>query len=224
MSPEETIHFDELGLKFGQPLEMAAQGGREQAFANVLVVGALPGESLIISVDESGIFPKTEEGQKAVFRVRMADGVAVFSGTVLYITDVPIFMVFVDFPTEVTFRRIRNATRVRVNLPVLVSSLSDSHRSGMAGRIVDISTSGAGLEMFENVGETGEEITLKGKFAVGSIRRVLSIKGVIRSIKKKGDNSYICGVEFLEEDENDLLVLFGFIFNAMSFGDIQKIR
>ncbi len=221
---EEKLEFDELSITIGQSVEALAKGSGSKEFSEVTVIGAIPGEALIITAPPSGVFPKMSEGEKVVIRVKLADGVAIFATHVLFISDVPMYMVYLDYPTDITFKKIRNATRVSVKLPVLVSNVDEPKYAGVAGRITDISTSGAGLVLTEYAGGAGERITMKGKFAVGNIQRVLAIQGIIRAVNKKSDDMIIYGVEFLEDDENDLLVLFGFIFNAMAFGKIQNIR
>lgn len=221
---EEKLDFSELNIAIGQLVDVLPQQSTTKEFSQVVVVGAIPQQALIITAPESGIFPRLEVGEKLVFRLGLADGLAIFAAHVLFISEVPAFMVYVDFPGVVTFKRVRNATRVSVSLPVLVSNISSKQQSGLAGRIIDISTTGAGLEMFDPLGSSGDRIKIKGKFSVGSIQRVLSIDAVIRISKRLSDKVIFYGIEFLESDENDLLVLFGFIFNAMSFGKIKKME
>lgn len=221
---EEQIDFSELNIAIGQSIEALPQSAGTKEFTEVLVIGGIPGEALIITATPDGIFPKMSEGETVIFKIALADGIALFTAQVLFISDVPAFMVYLDFPVKAKFRRIRNATRVKVTLPVLASNMDNKAMSGCAGRIKDISTTGAGLEMYEPLGEEGHRIVIKGKFNVGDIQRILSIDAVIRLKKQIDPKTIFYGIEFLESDENDLLVLFGFIFNAMSFGKIQKIR
>lgn len=220
---DEKIQFDELELGLGQVVDVLPQSSSNKDFSEVLLLGAIPGEALILGAPASGEFPKMEEGEKVVFRVKMANGVGLFASNVLYMTDVPMFMVYVDFPQDIQFKRIRNASRVSVKMPILVSNQDKPEFSTITGRIDDISTLGAGLILSESAGDEGDVLALKGKFTVGSIQRVLSVRAVARKVKKLSPDAVFYGVEFLEDDENDLLVLFGFIFNAMAFGKIQKI-
>lgn len=220
---EEKLNFSELDISIGQLVDVLPQQSTTKAFTQVVVVGTIPQQALIITAPESGIFPKLDVGEKLIFRLGLSDGLAIFAAQVLFISEVPAFMVYVDLPGVVTFKRVRNATRVSVSLPVLVSNVSSKQQSGLAGRIIDISTTGAGLEMFDPLGSNGDRIKIKGKFTVGSIQRVLSIDAVIRMSKRVSEKIVFYGIEFLESDENDLLVLFGFIFNAMSFGKIKKM-
>ncbi|MFT5084072.1 MAG: hypothetical protein ACI9Y1_002124 [Lentisphaeria bacterium] len=224
MSQYKPTIFEDLDIKMGQVVQIMPKHSSEKAFFDVVLVGAIPGESLIMTTSDSGVFPAISAGDAVIFRVMLSDALAVFSCVVLFISEVPMFMVYVDYPKDIKLKQVRKASRVNVSLPVLASNTTTGKQIGVAGRISDISTAGAGVELFEPLGSVNDEVVLKGKFIVGSIRRLLAIKGVIRMEKKKSDKCYVYGVEFREGAEEDLLVLFGFIFNAMTFGKIQKIR
>ncbi len=221
---DEKLQFDELDVKIGQIVEALPKSCVSKQFTDVIIIGGIPGEALIISAPPSGIFPKLVEGETLVLRLKMASGVAIMATSVLFISEEPMFMVYLDFPRDITFKRIRNAARVSVKLPVLVSNLESAEFSCVAGKITDISTTGASLSLTEYVGKEGEQISMKGKFSVGGIQRILSLRAVIRATEKKAIDQIIYGIEFLADNENDLLVLFGFIFNAMAFGKVQNIR
>lgn len=222
MSTEHT--FDDLDVKMGQTVQVLPKAATKKEFFDVVLIGVIPGESLILGAPETGIFPKIEEGSQLVFRIMMADGIALFSTVVLYISDMPLFMVYVDYPRDLKFKQVRKASRVSVSLPVLGSNQTTGVQSGVAGRIIDISTAGAGIECYEHLGSIGDEIIMKGKFEVNSIQRLLSVKAVIRARKRVASDSFIYGLEFSGGDEDDLLVLFGYIFNAMAYGKIQRVR
>lgn len=221
---DEKLQFDELDVSIGQIVEALPKSCASKQFTDVMIIGAIPGEAIIISAPPSGVFPKLVEGEALVLRLKMASGVAIMATSVLFISEEPMYMVYLDYPKDVTFKRIRNAARVSVKLPVLVSNIETSEFSCVAGQIIDISTTGASLSLTEYVGAEGEQISMKGKFSVGGIQRILSLRAVIRGTEKKALDQTVYGIEFLADNENDLLVLFGFIFNAMAFGKIQKIR
>lgn len=220
---EEKLNFEDLNLSIGQHVEVLIQSAEDKTFSRVMVLGAIPNESVIITADESGIVPPIEEGHDLVFRMSQPDGIAVFLGRVLYITEDPLYMAFIDIPTEVTFKRIRKAPRVFTSIPILVSNLDNPEYTGIAGRLKDISTVGACLDLYEPLGQVGDRVNIKGKFSVGTIKRVTSVRALIRSEKPLG-NGLQYGVEFVEENENELITLFGFIFDAMSSGKIDNIR
>ncbi|VUD52626.1 hypothetical protein TDB9533_01668 [Thalassocella blandensis] len=224
MSSEQLHTFDALDVRMGQTIQILSKPSEVKQFYDVMLIGVIPGESLILGAPETGDFPKIEEGHQLVFRIMMTDGIALFSSAVLYISEMPIFMVFADYPREIKFKQVRKANRVNVSLPVLTSNTTSGIQSGVAGRVIDISTFGAGLECYEHLGVIGDQVIVKGKFEVNSIQRLLSVKATIRARKRLSNDSFMYGLEFCGGDEDDLLVLFGYIFNAMAYGNIQKIR
>ena len=103
--------------------------------------------------------------------------------------------------------------------PILVSNLDNGALMGVAGKLVDVSTGGGRVQMFDQLGEVGDNIELKGKFQIHGITRMLTVRACIR--KKEGSDY---GIQFIEEDEDKLIVLMGFIFNAMLTGETDVIR
>lgn len=219
----ELLSFVELGLYIGQRLELLPNPGDKDARFPCELVGCLARQSIIIGPPASGALPRFAEGQRIVVRVKLAGGVALFPSTVLHVSEVPALMVYLDCPPSVKFKRMRRALRVDVTLPILVTNHSVGHGASRAGKIIDMSIGGARLEMFESLGNIGDNIELKGKFQVGAIQRVLSIGAVIRA-RSPVNNQHLYGVEFHECDEEKLLVLMGVIFHAMAFGHVQTIR
>ena len=216
--------FNELGLRFGQELDLLPNVADKDSVVPVELVGCLRNECIIIGPPSStGVLPRLAEGQRVVVRVKLAGGIALFPTTVLFISEIPVIMVYLDYPRDIKFKQVRGAFRVDVTLPVLASNLSEKRYFGVAGKIIDISVTGARIEMFEELGTTGHEIEIKGKFQVGRLQRTLQIAALIRA-RTAREGSFIYGVEFHDGDEDKLLVLMGFTFHAMVFGQIQTIR
>ncbi len=223
MANLETLSFDELDLKVGQTLEIQPNPTQNQCY-DCTFIGGLSNQAVIVGAPISGEFPVVEEGQQIIIRIKKTSGMALFPTTVLYMADIPTFMVYLKYPERIKYKSIRKAARVDVNLPILASSLKNRILKGITGKILDISTSGARVIVESDAGEVGDSIALKGKFDVGGIQRMLLVTVTIHSkaIHPKGTISY--GVEFLKGDEENTLVLFGYIFNAMALGKIQTIR
>lgn len=224
MSEEPKLQsFKELGLSFGQVLTLLPKPGEKDVVFDCELIGCLHDESIIIGPPESGVLPRLVEGQRVVIRTKLAGGVALFPTVVLFVSEVPTVMIYLDYPRDIKFKQVRSAFRVSVNQAVLGSNLNDSSLSAVAGRMVDISSTGARLEMFSELGIVGHEVELKGKFQVGSVQRLVSIRTVIRSRQCDNDR-WFYGVEFCEGDEDKLLVLMGYTFHAMAFGQVQSVR
>jgi len=216
---EEQRTFEDLGLGMGQQLLLHPDPADKTSVFSCLLVGALPGEALIVTAPPDGVFPRLAEGQKVVVRVFLEDGVALFPTTVLFVGEIPALMVYLDMPAGVQFKRLRAAKRVVVAQPVLVSNLDNPAHAGVAGKLLDVSTGGGRLKMFDELGANGDKIEIKGKFNVHGITRLLNVTACIR---KRERDEY--GVQFIEQDEDKLIFLMGFIFNAMINGTVDTIR
>ena len=224
MAKQEFRKFESLNLDAGRVLQAFPDPSNPKFTVSICYVGCIPGQSIIISQNEAGEFPNLQEGQSIVLRALMPDGVAVFTARVLYLTDMPLHMAFIDLPEKVQFQQVRRQKRVRTKLPVLVSGENGSSHRNLDASLLDISLSGARLSSPHNFANTGDAIHIRGKFQVGPIKRVLAIKANVRSKETSNSGSAIYGVEFVEENEDDLLVLFGFIFNEMVFGEYQTLH
>lgn len=189
-----------------------------------MLVGGLPGEAVIITAPPDGEMPLLQEGQQIAIRVHLPNGVALFPTTVLYVADVPVFLAYLDVPQAIKYKQVRSAARVNVALPVLVSNKTREGIRGIVGKITDISTTGARVDLFDDVGEAGELIELKGKFEVGAIRKLVQVEAIIRSKPEITGEAVTYGIEFHEPDEEKLIVLFGFIFSAIASGKSQSVR
>ncbi|HEY7773929.1 MAG TPA: flagellar brake protein [Marinagarivorans sp.] len=216
---DEQLEFGALDITFGQQFLLHPDPTNKKMVFSCTLIGCLEGQSLIIGPDGAGVFPSLAEGQKIIVRIVLDSGIALFPTTVLFISDIPAVMIYLDFPPAVQFKRLRAAKRVVVAQPILVSNLDNSAYTGIAGKLIDISTGGGRVQMFDTLGGVGDRIELKGKFQVHGIARLLTVKACIR---KRDGKEY--GVQFVEQDEDKLIVLMGFIFNAMLTGNLDAIH
>lgn len=218
------LSFEGLGLKFGQELDLLPNPGDKELFFSCELVGCMRNECLIVGPPAStGALPRLVEGQRVVVRAKLAGGIALFPSTVLFVGEVPAILVFLDYPRDVKFKQVRGALRVDVTLPVLASNTTDKRFSAVPGKIVDLSVTGARLHMFEELGNVGHEVEIKSKFQIESVQRLLQIGAVIRT-RSVNDEMFSYGIEFSSGDEDKLIVLMGFTFHAIAFGQLQTIR
>ena len=82
----------------------------------------------------------------------------------------------------------------------------------------NLSTAGAQLTTNEAIGEAGEKISITCKVTVAQFEQYLNIAGIIRRINVNEDTDtgkYEYGVEFTIPDDNNKLLLHGFIYEKM---------
>ena len=219
MGKPSMVSFSELDLGLGYELFLIPDLNNKQQLFEGVLAGCIPGECLMITAPVSGFFPRLECGQRILVRIYLPSGVALFPSTVIFITEIPTLIVYLDYPRDIKFKRVR-AARVFVSQPVLVNNQTDECINAVEAKIIDISTSGARIETPEPLGTPGDLIELNGTFQVGSIVRVLTIKCIIRTEKPQ----HYFGVEFLERSEESLLVLLGFIYQSMAFNDAPAVE
>lgn len=224
MQEPALVSFDKLKLSFCQEMDLLPNPGDKQLIFRCELIGCMINESLIIGPPAAtGMLPRLVEGQRVVVRVKLNCGIALFPTTVLFVSEIPTIMVFLDYPRDIKFKQIRSASRVDVALPIIGFNQDDPSFSTVVGKIIDISTVGARLKMFEPLGKPGQKIDIKGKFSVAGLDKTLNIAAIIRS-ESECDEQYLYGIEFCEDDPNKLLTLHAFTFQEIVFGTAQIIR
>ena len=214
------MKFEDLKLAYGYPLQLQTSSSDIKAQrVSCRLVGCVPGKSLMVSQPRNaGLRP----GQKLVARFMVANGICLFPVSVESIVNLPMPMICLAYPPSVSFKEIRGATRVDVNLAIEATNLNSLEERRCTGKLGDVSTTGAKIELSEALGEVGEELLLQGEVNVASIQRELSIKAVVRSrierSTKEHDAQYpaVYGIEFTETDEDKLLLLYAYVYSEMA--------
>lgn len=217
------MKFEALKLAYGYPLQLQATslGGQPERFSCRLV-GCLPGRSILLSVPkQGGKLVKFRPGQKIVVRLMIDNGIGIFASIVEIQTQDPYPLLHLSYPESVTFKGIRNATRVAVYEKVDVSNISKEPRSTTTGYISDISISGARIELTDDIAEIGNTLELKAQVDIRGMEQELILIGLIRSRVDPTDNlddgvlvSY--GLEFIRQPDPQHLVMYAYVFNQMA--------
>ncbi|WP_049720957.1 flagellar brake protein [Gilvimarinus polysaccharolyticus] len=214
------MDFADLKLPYGTSLQLQAtsSSGQPEKFASRLV-GAVPGRSLIFSVPRAANKAvRFRPGQKLAVRLMVANGVGLFAAVVEAQSAEPYPLLYVSYPETVTFKGIRGATRVTVGLPVITTNRDDLSGIKSEGCIADISTSGARLELRDAIVSVGDNLTIDAEVKIAELTRHLSVTAVVRarierSTKERDqDLPAVYGVEFIERNQDALLVLYAYVF------------
>jgi len=226
------MRFEELKLTYGYPLQLQTTNaaGQPERYSCRLI-GCLPGRSILISVPKaSGRLMRFRTGQKVVVRFMADNGIGVFISLVDVQTTDPYPILHISYPDNVTFKGIRSATRVPVGLTAHLRNRTHPERAAVSGQIADMSITGARLDMDANVGELGDFLELEVQVDINGIRRQLQLVGIIRSRVDGGSTeeqealgmqSY--GLEFVELNEEQRLVLYAFVFGQIVLQDVSSI-
>lgn len=220
------MKFEDLKLTYGYPLQLQANNSGQVERFSCRLIGCLPGRSILLSVPRAaGKYIRFRPGQKLVARLMVGNGVGLFTCSVETQISDPYPMLFVTYPDDVSFKGIRGATRVGVEVAIEVDNLSVANSPRVPGIIADISSSGGRMEMARAVGSIGDTISVHGSVEVLGIARDLRIEAVIRSRVEHGAQEAdenlpaIYGIEFVEKDEDRRLLLYAYVFSQIAQDD-----
>jgi len=220
------MKFEELKLAYGYPFQLQTSNlpGQFERFSSRLI-GCLPGRSLLLSVPkQSGKLVRFRSGQKIVVRFMIDNGIGIFACIVESLTLDPYPILHLSYPDSVTFKGIRNATRVAVHERVAVSNISVEPKSDTGGVISDISISGARIELENEIAEVDDILEIIAVVDVREIKRELVLVAGVRSKvdssnNQLGDTAISYGLEFMQQDEEQRLLLYAYVFNQMALQD-----
>jgi c-di-GMP-binding flagellar brake protein YcgR len=217
------MKFEELKLAYGYPLQLQTTSltGQPERFSCRLI-GCLPGRSILLSVPkQGGKLVKFRPGQKIVVRLMVDNGIGIFASIVEIQTQDPYPLLHLSYPESVTFKGIRNATRVAVREKINVTNTGKELKPTATGFISDISISGARIELTDDVAEISDTLELRAQIDIRGIKQELVLVGIIRSRVDPTDNmddgalvSY--GLEFIEQSDAQRLVFYAYVFNQMA--------
>lgn len=220
------MKFEDLKLAYGYPLQVQVSNSMGQAERySCRLIGCIPGRSVLLSVPRAtGKLLRFRAGQKMVVRMMVENGIGVFASSVETQTAEPYPILHLNYPEQVSFKGIRGATRVNIDLPIQVTNLSAINEAVMTGVVADISITGARMELPEAVGEIGDKIRINARVTVLDIARDLTVDAIIRSRLERStqeadkDLPAVYGVEFIEEDEERRLLLCAYVFSRIANG------
>lgn len=214
------MKFEELKLTYGYPLQLqtATLAGQPERFSCRLI-GCLPSRSILLSIPkQAGKLVRFRTGQKIIVRFMIDNGVGIFAAIVESQSLEPYPILHLSYPEGVTFKGIRNATRVAVKEETQAINTSSEDKLKSSGYIVDMSVSGARIELYDEIAEIGDALELRARVKICDITKELLLKGVVRSRVDPSDNlgdgvlvSY--GIEFTDHSDEQKLVIYAYVFS-----------
>ena len=214
------MKFEDMDLTYGCSLQLQSSNsaGQPERFSCRLI-GCLPGRSILLSVPKvGGKLIRFRTGQKVVTRLMVDNGIGIFASVVETQTADPYPILHIAYPENVSFKGIRGATRVAIEEPVAIVNLSSADNQSTLGALVDISISGARVEVVGKIGEIGNALQLNLKVNVAGIVRDLSVEAIIRSRVEpesrdtNNTETITYGIQFTETDEDRRLLLYAYVY------------
>lgn len=154
------------------------------------------------------------------------NGIGIFASVVEIQTLEPYPILHIAYPETVSFKGIRGATRVAVDLMVDVSNTSVISDKIVKATVVDISVTGARVESAQPLGQVGDSIQLNTSISVAGMQKELLLEAIIRSSVEVGaQDGYVngmiaYGVEFVNPEEERKLILYAFVYGQIGSDEI----
>ncbi len=203
---EGSAAFPPAGIQ-PQPWErvQVRLSGREERY-NAHLIGYIKNVSILITVPLVRGQPLiVHDGDVLEIRMLTGNVIHVFESMVARVCIDPVHYLHLAYPLDLKHQTLRKAPWARVEIGVSIAAAGGEN--GL-GRIINLSTGGAQVEMPRALSKAGARVTLNFPVAVDEINRQVSIQALIRKVHalKPGASSLIeCGVEF-KDVPNDLLI------------------
>ncbi len=192
------------------------------------LIGYLKGRSIITTAPvHDGKVIKMRPGQNVVVRLMANSTVSAFSTHVEATSGSPYSHLHLGYPDQISSNEVRQALRVTVGLVTSVLNISQIPKPDkLSGIILDVSISGARLQVEKVLGKVGDEISLVVQMSLGDIDRILTFPARIRS-RLQSDPAGgkkelpVYGIEFLTLPEEDHVYLRAFVYEHIVSGSMH---
>ncbi len=199
----------------GTRLQLECPGIKERLGSQLL--GYQDGGSVMVACPLRAGKPLTlEAGTRITVRLITGTSICGFSAPLLCSYEAPFAHWHLEYPAELTHKRIRQHTRVPVSLVASADEFAEGvlDSSGQWPRTLlcqNLSLTGANLLSKQPLGGLGERLYLTLRLRVAGFDQVVMVPSIIRNAPARS-NDYQYGVEFFDLDEDARLVLAGFVY------------
>jgi len=216
-----SLNFSEIKVDIGDSIQLQDPSNKNDDRIFVKLIGYLEEKSLIVTMPRTnGDLVRVVKGQIFIVRMFSVKTVHAFNVTVIESKASPYPHLHLTYPDKVESVVVRNAQRVNVGLIVSVQSADpDDDTGSVSAKLTDISTGGAKLISFVDIGNTGEDISMSAKLRVGGVEQYMQILATIRRVETEdinGTKSNAYGLEFRFVEEKDRLALHAFVYEQLS--------
>ncbi len=210
-----TLAFENSKIRIGDTLVL--QSAPEAPRFPVRLIGYLRNRSVIVTPPEiNGEVVMVRDGQSFVGRFFSGQNAFAFSTSVSKQTSVPYPHIHLAYPRELKVQEVRKSPRVDVGL---IAAIEFDGRAGqMAGKIVNLSPTGAGFRAKQSCGQQGERLLLKFKLTINGLDTVINVRCEICSVRELTDEPampFLHGVRFIEVEEPTQFALAAYVYGAL---------
>ena len=210
------MRVEELGLAVGDVLQLQIGDNADMRYP-VTFIGIQPGGSVIISAPRTGqdkmIFVR--ENQLVTLRFVAKNVASGFTSRVIATRGQPYPYLHLEIPKEIQTVEVRKEVRVTTNIPVTV--INKTHNSpALAARMLNLSCSGGRVESDIKMALDDNILNITMTLDIGGIERLVTMDCEVITVKSDEiEDHYIYGLNIMEIDEDDILVLRAYIYQEI---------
>jgi c-di-GMP-binding flagellar brake protein YcgR len=210
-----------IAVQPGDTLQLQALQGDPRPKLQCELIGVRPPLSLLVSEPRDGPRPVfVREGQ--AFAARLFDGghARAFTTRVLRACTQPFVYVHLSWPTQLEAVKVRACRRVPVDLEAGVRNAGSADADPGAGRLLDLSLSGAMLRAAPGLGQPGDRLSLAVDLALdGQPPQPITLAARLRRTYpgEGSESGAACcyGLEFDEPDPQTGVWLRAFVYERL---------
>jgi c-di-GMP-binding flagellar brake protein YcgR len=219
--------FEDIKLQVGARLQLMLARSQKTIYYSALI-GYVPGEYLLVKIPiDHGLSVPMQEGEHLTVRVFSGVAVYTFNCVVESILLAPRYYMHLSFPKTVQATPLRDAARVKVNMPVEIKRAAGVQAQPTTAKLSDLSVSGAFISADGELGEPGDNISVAFTFHVQPTNQEVHIEtsATIRSCRvlngsgnSKANEStpplHGAGIRFNDISANELVMLQNFLYEV----------
>lgn len=206
----------DLKVKLGDIVQLQYIAFADRDRLNAKVIGHVPNKSLILSAPVvAGTAPFLQERQKFIVRMMRGSQVYAFESEVIKYLTSPYAHVHMSQPQKVETIQVRNARRVDTEIIISVQK-KDSNES-MPATMLNTSQTGALIKTDKPLAEKNEQLVISAELTYQDFQKYLRLDAIVRnvSVSETEEPHYRYGVEFLNLDEPQRLILHGYVYDLI---------
>lgn len=222
--PEKAYSFADMRLRVGDRLQIEPPAAVSAERHMCKVIGWLDNLSLLVTTPMvNGLRVPLRDNDKVVARIFANQNAFAFDTDVMRAVKIPFDHLHLTFPTRIQGAVIRKSPRIKMRIISTVSPLPpDSNTpqesaSRFSAIMLNVSADGALIQAKQPLAEKNGRIRLAFRVNLHDVDAMLTVTAVVRSLfAEEGKVGAIChGVQFLEMESNDRLILQSMIYQKM---------
>jgi c-di-GMP-binding flagellar brake protein YcgR len=219
------MNFSDLRLPAGTVLQLQfVDDSGERSPAKLL--GFLDGRTIMVTQPQKAGQPiHVVKGQRVIVRSITSSAAIAFQSVIEKVCNLPYAYLHLEYPKEVSVNRVRTSPRIATVLEAKATNQAAAPEGvDLAARILDVSPTGARVELPANSVKIGDDITLSSIFNFSDVDRNVTLNCVIRARMGTDDPSadptkpVVYGIEFQELNEEMNLFLHAYVYREMLEG------